>query len=442
MLHGEGIAGLVFLILYSCNLTILSFGFLTHRIKLASVYFWLLFHVVLRLAAQSVAIALGSRQPLDAGLLIAFFVLGAEGYFSLVLCTYRFLIHHHQRLYPVDGSWLEGKPPVKKKKEEVNGRGEGKDSGGWVDGLTTFGKRFVRAMTARDRDGNKDPWVMTIIHWVLIGVSFIIPCSYKNDHSHFSPIPYLTLCRLNRAQSSPQANVIIINGGTRVNASDYGDVDFWSAMNTARILRATGQAIFLTINLFLAAFLYLTIRQDRSVDGALPRGWTRFFRVKPEHGMIDATNRRNRDVDDPSASGRVDPLVKLLVVAWPPLIIRGIFGLLQSLVPAVNYSNPAAYASFNGFTKTFIVCENVLAVLPEWTACCLLCATIFTKNAGDAREAEKSERDAEGGRTGLRDEEAAGGWVRMGERKASRVSEGKGYDAGEDSPGTEEGLRR
>ena len=157
-------------------------------------------------------------------------------------------------------------------------------------------------------------------------------------------------------------------------------------MNIARILRAVGHAIFLTINLFLAIFLYLTLRQDRSASGTLPTGWTRFFRVKRDHGAADAEDR------DGSVRRRLDPILIVLMVAWPPLVIRGIFGLLQAVVAQVNYAHPDAYDA-SGFTNTFIVCENVLSVLPEWTACCLLCATIFTRSP---MEAQARRGDGEG----------------------------------------------
>ena len=158
--HSEGIGGVIFLFLYLINLGILVYGFTTRRIVLKSVYTLLLFHVLLRVAAQSIAIVIATKANLDIGLLIAFFVLAAEGYFSLVLCAYRFLINHHQHSYPTDGSWLEGKP---RKKDD------GKRDPLW--------KRCKRAMTARDENGNKDPWVMTIIHWVLLGVS-LGPCPF------------------------------------------------------------------------------------------------------------------------------------------------------------------------------------------------------------------------------------------------------------------------
>jgi hypothetical protein len=155
-LHGEGIGGVIFLVLYLINFGILMYGFTTGRIKLASVYAFLLLHVILRLAAQSVSIVLGASDEIDVGVLIAFYVLGAEGYFSLVLCTYRFLIHHHEFAMPISASWLEGKRKKGSKGEKPP----------WY-------KRLKRSLTARDAEGNKDPWVMTIIHWVLIGVCLL-----------------------------------------------------------------------------------------------------------------------------------------------------------------------------------------------------------------------------------------------------------------------------
>ncbi|WWC62288.1 uncharacterized protein I303_104884 [Kwoniella dejecticola CBS 10117] len=318
--HGEGIGGAVFLALYSINLSILIFGFSTRRISFKSVYSFLLFHVCLRISAQSVSIVTGTKDRLDTGLLIAFFVLGAEGYFSLVLCAYRFLIHHHQHIYPVSGSWLEGKP-------NKNKNTGAKDP--WY-------VRFKRAMTARNSDGTKDPWVMTIIHWTLIG-----------------------------------ANTIIIVGGTRATGVDYTEPDFWKRIHDGQVLRAVGQAIFLAINILLAIFLYLSVRQDRNPNGTLPSGWNHFFRVEGVHGAIDAADR-------PKIRS-VSPDLLVLILAWPPLIIRGIFGLLQALVNPINYASPAAYGSITGFTKLFIALENVFSVLPEWTACCLLCMTMFFK---------------------------------------------------------------
>lgn len=324
--HPEAIGGVVFLTLYTVNLSILIYGYATRRIYFKSVFTFLLLHVLLRLAAQAVSIAIGTRDTLDFGLLIAFFVLGAEGYFSLVLCSYRFVIHHHQHTYPISGSWLEGKPSRTQ---------EGKTDP-WY-------KRLLRALTARDKEGKKDPWVMTWIHWLMIA-----------------------------------ANVIIVIGGTRTNASEYGTPEYDNDMRIAGIMRVVGQAVFLVINLFLANFLLLSKKQDSNPSGTIPSAWARFFRVSPDHGAADVQQgRRNLDGYD----ARIHPTLRVLMLAWPPLILRGIFGLVQSQVDKINYSNVAAYQGFGTFTTLFIVTENVFAVLPEWLACCLLCSTMFTRDS-------------------------------------------------------------
>ncbi|KAK6909871.1 hypothetical protein L486_00476 [Kwoniella mangroviensis CBS 10435] len=336
-LHGEGIGGVVFLTLYTINFTILLYGFTTRLISFKSVYSFLLFHVCLRLAAQSVAIVTGTKDQLNGGLLVAFFVLGAEGYFSLVLCAYRFLIHHHEHVYPISASWLEGKT------------NRNKDKDGQKD---PWYVRLKRALTAKNKDGKKDPWVMTIIHWTLIG-----------------------------------ANTIIIVGGTRATGADYTDPDFWDRIHDGEILRATGQAIFLAINILLAVFLFLSVKQDRNPNGTLPPGWNHFFRVDSTHGAIDAADR--------PLIRSISPDLLVLIIAWPPLIVRGIFGLLQAVFAPINYANPEAYTytTVLAFTKVFIVMENLFSVLPEWTACCLLCTTMFFKpnHHGTSRQAKDFE---------------------------------------------------
>jgi hypothetical protein len=92
MVRSEAILSLIFLILYSVNLSILIFGYATRRIVFKSVYTFLLLHVVLRLAAQSVGLVLGVRG-FNVGVLIAYFVLGAEGYFSLVSLMLSYPMH-------------------------------------------------------------------------------------------------------------------------------------------------------------------------------------------------------------------------------------------------------------------------------------------------------------------------------------------------------------
>jgi hypothetical protein len=58
MFHDEAIVPLIFLLLYTINLSILTYGYATRRIVFKSVYTFLLIHVVLRLSAQSIGAGL------------------------------------------------------------------------------------------------------------------------------------------------------------------------------------------------------------------------------------------------------------------------------------------------------------------------------------------------------------------------------------------------
>jgi len=134
------------------------------------------------------------------------------------------------------------------------------------------------------------------------------------------------------------------------------------------------------INLFLAYFLWLSAKQDRSPAGTLVSAvCAKAFRVKPEHGAIDAETRGGAVT---SQSQSLNIRLVILIIAWPPLIIRGVFGLLQAIIPAINYANTDIYSIQDGsltFTASFVAFESCFAVLPEWVACCLLCSTMFNR---------------------------------------------------------------
>lgn len=91
-LNTEATAALVYLILYLLLFIILIIGYVTGRLELRSRYSVITFHVTVRLASQAVGLAFGIEGYSNVDLLVAYFILGAEGYFTLVLCTYRCLI--------------------------------------------------------------------------------------------------------------------------------------------------------------------------------------------------------------------------------------------------------------------------------------------------------------------------------------------------------------
>lgn len=128
-LNTEASAALVFLILYAILFFFMIIGYLTRRISLRSRYSVILFHVTIRLASQGTGLAFGIVGYNNTSLLVAYFILGgklicsaeayipdlydssAEGYFTLVLCTYRFLISWQYHNLPEHNSWLEPRRP-------------------------------------------------------------------------------------------------------------------------------------------------------------------------------------------------------------------------------------------------------------------------------------------------------------------------------------------
>ena len=208
---------------------------------------------------------------------------GAEGYFTLVLCTYRFLIDWQCHNLAIQDSWLERRQPPG----------------------TPWYKRFGESM---DLFGpRRRP--MTLIHWSLIA-----------------------------------ANAVIITGGSELaGISGITDIAVVNAtLHRAKILRTVGQSVFLSINAFL---LYCILDSMRM--------------FKREKG------------------GRVHPTLWILLVCWPLLFVRGIYGILSGVLPAFSFFNPDNYSD-TGLKAGFVVSEYILSTTMEWTSCALLMLTFFT----------------------------------------------------------------
>lgn len=220
-LNTEASAALVYLILYFILFVILLFGYATGRLRLRSRYSVIMFHVTVRLASQATGLAFGILGYGATDLLVAYFILwvlildsrfppthsslfsltrGAEGYFTLVLCTYRFLISWHYHNLESHDSWLEprlppGTPWFKQ----------------FIDSFALFGPK-------------QRP--MSIIHNLLIG-----------------------------------ANTVIIVGGSLLAGGSNNVEGFNANLVKAKILRTVGQSIFLSINVFLSFCIVHAMQQ-------------------------------------------------------------------------------------------------------------------------------------------------------------------------------------
>ncbi|GLB34622.1 hypothetical protein LshimejAT787_0201870 [Lyophyllum shimeji] len=154
-LNTEATAALVYLILYVIVFSILILGYATGRLELRSRFTVITFHVAVRLASQAVGLAFGIEGFSNINLLIAYFILGAEGYFTLVLCTYRCLISWHYHNFESNDSWLEPRlPPGTPFLQRLH------------NGFAVFGSK-------------RRP--MTLMHYFLIGANAIIIAGGVNN---------------------------------------------------------------------------------------------------------------------------------------------------------------------------------------------------------------------------------------------------------------------
>ncbi|KAJ7804111.1 hypothetical protein B0H14DRAFT_2527464 [Mycena olivaceomarginata] len=291
---GEAGAALAFLIGYLAVFAWMLFAYLTHRIKWRSRYSLLFFHVTIRLASQASGIGFGVLGFANTNLFLAFLILGAEGYFSLVLCTFRFVISWHQHNTPSGESWLE----------------------------------------PRDKPGSNKR--LKVLVFLFLGpLAFIV--YHDNPMVFFHSVLIL-------------ANAAIVVGGSYLAGADYSDPnlpDTKRRLQISKITRTAGQSVFLAGNAALLIIILVTMRNNR------------------------------RDGDSRRKKGTVHPTLWLLFIAWFPLIVRGIFGILQAAVFSLSYYNPDNYSA-TGFTPRFTAIEYFLGVLTEWIACVLLNLTYLT----------------------------------------------------------------
>ncbi|KAH8818616.1 hypothetical protein DL96DRAFT_1714913 [Flagelloscypha sp. PMI_526] len=289
----EASAAIIFLAAYTFLFVCLLFGYLTRRLKWKSRYSTILFHVVVRIASQACGVAYGIYGFENPHLFNAYLILGAEGYFTLVLVAYRFLISWQEKHIPTHISWIA--PPH-----------EGSPRRRRVQILLT-----IIFFPAGLWMGRKN--FMTWIH------------------------VFLTI-----------ANALIVAGGSYLAGADFHHLtsaDTINRLNIAKALRTTGQSIFLVCNFFFGFVIVRTILQDKK-------------EIK-------------------SRVGHIHPTLIILLLAWFPLMLRGIFGVLQSADFALSYFNPKNYSS-NGFSSQFTAIEYGLGVLQEWLAATLILSTYIT----------------------------------------------------------------
>ena len=301
----------------------MSWKYYTKALKWRSRYSLLYFHVIVRIASQACGVAFGINGFSNMGVFLAYLILGAEGYFTLVrhprdstflhlnhfqvLCAYRFLISWHEHNHPSHKSWLE----------------------------TT--EMFTSPKARR-------PLIRATV-WLMAGI--LTPFL-----DYYTPI-FIIHCIL------LLGNTLIITGGSFVaNSTKEGADERKVAKNAiiSKALRTSGQSFFLGVNVLL----FFAI------------AWTIFSARQKRQGASDGARRR------------IHPTLILLSVAWIPLMIRGIFGVLQAAVFRLSYNNSSSSLRFlligsscslietnynkHGMKPHFLAMEYGLGVATEWVA--------------------------------------------------------------------------
>ncbi|KAJ9474884.1 hypothetical protein PHBOTO_004750 [Pseudozyma hubeiensis] len=316
-------ASLVFLLLYLILFVILSALFILRKVPWKSRWLVLLLHVLVRLASQACGLSFGVIGYRNIDLLVAYYVLGAEGYFTLVVCTARYLIAWQRNQW--NGySWME---PVDQSKK---------------DGKSAFLKR-LKGMFQWKTSGDHPPsnrWIMTT-DWLLVA-----------------------------------ANAIIISGGSLSSAA-YTDTHLSpsqvrSKLDASKAMRAAGQAVFLTINVALLVCIVVTMRQH--IQGR--------YEDADMHTTRTSTEEKRQQSPRRPWYGHLTLL--LLVTAWPFLVVRGIFGVLQAVLPDLNYFNSEVYDA-NGLTQQFVIEETCMVTMMEFISAAILTTTYWASRSDPDR---------------------------------------------------------
>ncbi|KAG6835051.1 hypothetical protein H0H93_005276 [Arthromyces matolae] len=209
----------------------------------------------------------------------------AEGYFTLVLCAYRFLIDWHYHNLEAHDSWLEPRfPPDYPRHRRI------------IESFSLFGSK-------------RNP--MAIMHvWLIL------------------------------------ANALIVSGGSSLAGGMEDYTQFLHKLHKSKIMRTIGQSVFLTFNTLLLFLIIYTIRQYR----------------REQQGKPTTT---------------IHPTLLILLITWPFLFVRGLYGILSGIYGPFNYFYLSNYDA-NGLKDSFVISEYILATTMEWTSCSLLMFSYIT----------------------------------------------------------------
>jgi hypothetical protein len=285
----SGAAAVVYLVLYVAlliNSLVIIIKYVGWKTRFTALFVF----CIIRIASQICGIGFATVSYGDFNWLIAYLVLGAEGYFVIVLSGFHFLCTFLER--KLGETWLRPKLPA---------------------GLSKHQRLRTRLRSPA-----------AIFHWMLI-----------------------------------PANAILIAGGTRTVGVPPDQFSTSPIVKSGEIMRCVGQAIFLAM--------------------------TQFYGLCALHAAVVLKLK--------------GPLLYAVLLTWPILTVRGIYGILSAVDPAFNYYNFNNYTD-TGLSSGFITVEYVMATTMEFLAATILLSQFWFdpedwKRPGQ-QAAENQESDEQG----------------------------------------------
>jgi len=267
--NASGAAATVFLILY---VFLFSYTcYVISRMGWKTTYTAVFMFCIIRIGAQLSGVGFSVEGYNNINWLIAYLVLGAEGYFALVLTAFHFLCRFQDET--VGYSYLRPKLTNEQKK------------------TMTYGQR-------------------SRFRWKSAALLF-----------HMALIP---------------ANAILVSGGSMTAGVLPSEYSTSSLVYTGKIMRITGQTIFLVMTQFMFGCALRILLKDKQ------RGY----------------------------------MLYAVFMAWPFLTVRGIYGVLSAAVDKFNYYDFNNYTS-TGIAASLLVGEYVMSTSMEFVAALILLSTFF-----------------------------------------------------------------
>ncbi|EST09184.2 hypothetical protein PSEUBRA_001135 [Kalmanozyma brasiliensis GHG001] len=181
------------------------------------------------------------------------------------------------------------------------------------------------------------------------------------------------------------ADMVIVAGAV-LSGTTYSDPSrtpsqMRGRLATGKWLRTGGQSAFWLLTLALLVPVCITIHRHRR------RRYDQSTERESDISLV-SKGQPSHEVEKRPWFGHA--VLGLLLLTWPFLVVRGIWGVLQAAVPDLNYFDSERYDA-DGFTGQFVVEEACMVTLMEFCAAVLLTAVLLVWRRGPRHRDDSSE---------------------------------------------------